>query len=49
MTEWVQVKGIIRPGHQVASGQSSQSPYPQGTIALQTPFFQSLGLGTGIV
>jgi len=44
MTEWVQVKGIIRPGHQVASGQSPQSPYPQGTIALQTPFFQSLGL-----
>ncbi|MEW6982948.1 hypothetical protein AAD001_09890 [Colwelliaceae bacterium 6471] len=31
-------------GHQVASGMSINSPYPKGTIALQTPYFKSLGL-----
>jgi hypothetical protein len=38
------VPGVVVPGYQVASGQSSNSPYPQGTIALQTPHFQSRGL-----
>jgi hypothetical protein len=44
MTDWQMIKGIIEKGHQVASGLSPHSPYPQGTIELQTPFFQALGL-----
>lgn len=36
--------GIITKGHQVASGMAKDSPYPQGTIQMQTPFFQQLGL-----
>ena len=31
-------------GHGVASGQAPASPYPAGTIALQTPHFARLGL-----
>jgi hypothetical protein len=31
-------------GHGVASGQAAASPYPAGTIALQSPHFASLGL-----
>lgn len=39
-----QVHGRIQRGHQVASGLASTSPYPQGTIAMQMPIFQQLGL-----
>jgi hypothetical protein len=35
---------IVTQGHRVASGLSSQSPYPKGTIAMQTPYFLDLGL-----
>jgi len=31
-------------GHRVASGQAGDSPYPAGTIALQTPHFLAAGL-----
>ena len=31
-------------GHQVASGNATDSPYPQGTIKLQQPHFLKLGL-----
>lgn len=31
-------------GHRVASGLSQESPYPKGTIAMQTPHFLKLGL-----
>lgn len=41
---WVTVEGRVEAGYQVASGQAENSPYPQGTIVMQTPFFQSLGL-----
>jgi hypothetical protein len=41
---WQQVEGIIERGHKVASGTASDSPYPSGTIAMQTPFFKALGL-----
>ncbi|MGB3494087.1 MAG: hypothetical protein WBA57_15255 [Elainellaceae cyanobacterium] len=41
---WLSVSGMIKPGHQVASGQSAHSPYPAGTLVLQAPIFQSLGL-----
>ena len=43
-TEWIKVKGIIKPGHQVASGKSPNNPYPRGTIEMQTPHFKALGL-----
>jgi hypothetical protein len=41
---WLFVDGVLKPGHQVASGLAVHSPYPQGTIAMQTPFFKALGL-----
>lgn len=31
-------------GYGVASGQTTHSPYPKGTIELQTPYFLELGL-----
>ena len=36
--------GHVAAGHGVASGRSTSSPYPAGTIDLQAPFFQALGL-----
>jgi hypothetical protein len=41
---WINVTGIIIQGHQVASGMAKDSPYPQGSIKMQTPVFQQLGL-----
>jgi hypothetical protein len=41
-SDWWQ--GRITTGHGVASGRSAHSPYPAGTIAMQRPIFQSLGL-----
>jgi hypothetical protein len=38
------LQGIVVAGHGVASGRAAASPYPQGTIAMQMPFFQALGL-----
>jgi hypothetical protein len=43
-TEWLRLSGVVKPGHGVASGRAEDSPYPAGTIALQTPVFQALGL-----
>ncbi|MFZ0547360.1 MAG: hypothetical protein WAM60_18080 [Candidatus Promineifilaceae bacterium] len=42
--DWVRVGGIIEQGHQIASGRSPDSPYPAGSIPLQKPFFEALGL-----
>jgi hypothetical protein len=42
--DWQKVDGIIERGHKVASGSASDSPYPQGTIVMQAPFFRELGL-----
>lgn len=42
-SKWLAVDGIVKPGHRVASGLAADSPYPQGTIAMQTPCFQILG------
>lgn len=39
-----QVLGILKSGHQVASGMSPNNPYERGTIEMQLPFFQALGL-----
>ena len=38
------VDGVVVPGHRVASGQAADSPYPRGTIEMQTPHFQALGV-----
>ncbi|MBE9140142.1 hypothetical protein IQ254_23580 [Nodosilinea sp. LEGE 07088] len=47
---WQRVAGIVERGHRVASGTALESPYPQGTIAMQTPCFKALGLDlTGYV
>jgi hypothetical protein len=44
MNHWTQINGMIRQGYGVASGQGKDPRYPDGTIALQTPIFQGLGL-----
>ncbi|MBD1876488.1 hypothetical protein H6F75_23655 [Nodosilinea sp. FACHB-131] len=41
---WQTVSGVLEHGHQVASGAAADSPYPSGTIEMQTPFFEALGL-----
>lgn len=38
------LSGIVKPGHQVASGSSQNSPYERGTLEMQLPFFRDLGL-----
>ena len=38
------LKVTLLQGHQVASGLSITTPYPSGTIAMQTPFFMERGL-----
>ncbi|MGB3299406.1 MAG: hypothetical protein WBA76_14145 [Phormidesmis sp.] len=40
----VTVLGTVVAGHRVASGQAAQSPYPSGTIEMQTPHFAALGV-----
>ena len=44
MTEWIWRRGTVAQGHGVASGSAPESPYPAGTIALQSPFFLQRGL-----
>lgn len=36
--------GVIKSGHRVASGWAEDSPYERGTIEMQLPFFKELGL-----
>jgi hypothetical protein len=38
------LSGLVVPGHGVASGRSLNSPYPQGSVSMQLPFFKALGL-----
>lgn len=45
--EKVEVSGVVVRGHRVASGNAEDSPYPAGTIALQTPFFRARGVDVG--
>lgn len=42
--QWLAVDGIVKRGHQVASGQAENGSYPEGTIKMQKPFFFELGL-----
>jgi hypothetical protein len=41
---WLIIDGVVKSGHQVASGLATDSPYPRGTIAMQLLFFQERGL-----
>lgn len=43
----IALHGIVTQGHQVASGRSLQSPFPEGTIRLQMPHFLKAGLDLG--
>ena len=38
------IKGKIIKGYRVASGYSKNSPYPEGSIKMQLPFFKKRGL-----
>ncbi|WP_013325005.1 hypothetical protein [Gloeothece verrucosa] len=42
--QWITLEGVVKEGHKVASGMAKDSPYPQGTIEMQLPFFKALGL-----
>lgn len=42
--EWDRVSGTLVCGHKVASGLGVNTPYPGGTIEMQSPFFKELGL-----
>jgi len=44
MTNWIRVKGVVKAGHGVASGQSGDPRFPDGTIAMQKAYFQERGL-----
>jgi hypothetical protein len=38
------LNGVVVQGHGIASGRAANSPYPQGSVAMQMPFFNALGL-----
>ena len=44
MGNWIQVKGIVKEGHGVASGKAGDPRFTQGTISMQIPYFAELGL-----
>ena len=44
MPNWRRIVGTVVEGHRVASGAAEDSPYPKGTIEMQTPFFLERGL-----
>ena len=37
-------KAKLISGYGIASGKSNSSPYPEGSIKMQAPFFKTLGL-----
>jgi hypothetical protein len=44
MNDRLTVKGCVKQGYGVASGQALDPRFPQGTIAMQTAFFRNRGL-----
>lgn len=44
MADWVQVSGLVTKGYGVASGQSGNPRFPEGTLRMQKPIFRELGL-----
>ena len=43
-SDWTLTHGVLVAGHKIASGQALDGPYPAGSLAMQKPFFRSLGL-----
>ena len=43
-TDWQTVRARVVEGHRVASGNNGNPRFPGGTLQMQTPFFQALGL-----
>jgi hypothetical protein len=41
---WIIITGTIKQGHQIASGQAKDSPYPRGSVEMQLPYFAERGL-----
>ena len=37
-------KAVVTPGHGIASGKTKDSRFPEGTLAMQAPFFRDLGM-----
>lgn len=48
ISQSVTISGTVVSGHRVASGQSASSPYPKGTIEMQTPHFLPLGVDLSV-
>ncbi|PSB54309.1 hypothetical protein [Chamaesiphon polymorphus] len=44
MSDRIKVKGCVKKGYGVASGQAGNPRFPQGTIEMQKPFFRDRGL-----
>jgi hypothetical protein len=44
MPQWRPVSGRVVSGYGVASGTAEDSPYPRGTVEMQTPYFLERGL-----
>ncbi|MCP2732667.1 hypothetical protein [Limnofasciculus baicalensis] len=44
MENCIQIKGIVKQGYGVASGKSKDPRFPNGTIAMQKPFFRARGI-----
>jgi hypothetical protein len=44
MARWQRLEGVVVEGYRVASGSAADSPYPRGTIEMQSPFFRAVGL-----
>jgi len=44
MSDWVQLKGVVKKGYRVASGSSVNPRFPEGTIAMQKNYFRERGL-----
>ncbi len=42
--KWHKVPGIVIKGYGIASGTNPDSPYPDGSLVMQQPFFKELGL-----
>ena len=44
MNDWIRVAGRVERGYGVASGRAQDPRFPQGTLAMQQPFFERQGL-----
>ena len=48
MTSWQTITARVVPGHRVASGQNGNPRFPGGTLRMQDPYFNAMGLDLGI-